>query len=123
MRYDEVQEPTYNEESKVDLNEDNQDGDFGAESFDIQPAMTTQENELFYSMAAMGKDVEPTTYVLSEVHSLLKGFNGLTPKEVLASLPPLCDIQHHSSFQVLFFLSSLIIEFHLVNMLNYQKKL
>lgn len=32
---------TYDEESEVDLNEDYQDGDFSAESFDIQPAMTT----------------------------------------------------------------------------------
>ena len=95
---DEGQEPTYDEESEVDLNEDYQDGDCGVEGFDIQLAMTTQEDEIFYSMVAVGKDVEPATYVSSEVQSLLKGFNGLILEEVLASLPPLCDIQHHVEF-------------------------
>jgi len=96
--HDEVQEPTYDEELEVDLNEDYQDGDCAVESFDIQLAMTTQEDELFYSMVVVGKDVELATYVLSEVQSLLKGFNGLTLEEVLAGLPPLCDVQHHIEF-------------------------
>lgn len=69
-------------------------------------------------MVVVGKDVEPATYVLSEFQFLLKGFNGLTPEEVLVGLPLLCDIEHHSSFQVFFFLSCHIIECHLVNMLN-----
>ena len=29
---------------------------------------------------------------------MLKGFDGLTLEEVLSSLPPLCDIQHHIEF-------------------------
>ena len=80
------------------MNEDYQDGDCGAESFDIQPAMTTREVELFYSMVAVGKDVELATYAPSRVQSLLKGFDGLTLEEVLDGLPPLCDIQHHIEF-------------------------
>ena len=38
-----------------------------SESFDIQPEMSTQEDELFYSMVAVGKNVEPATYVPSVV--------------------------------------------------------
>ena len=39
--HEEVQEPVYDEESEGNLNEEYQDGDCGAESFDIQPVMNT----------------------------------------------------------------------------------
>ena len=75
---EEVQETTYDEEPKDDLNEEYQDGDCGVESFDIQPTMTAQEDEKAYFMVVVGKDEEPTTYVPNDDRSLIKRFNGLS---------------------------------------------
>ena len=51
---EEVQETTYDEEPKDDLNEEYQDGDCGVESFDIQPTMTAQEDEKAYGCCGKG---------------------------------------------------------------------
>ena len=75
---EEVQEKTYDEEPKDDLNEEYQYGDCGVESFDIQPMMTTQEDEKAYFMVVVGKDEEPTTHVPNDDQSLIERFNGLS---------------------------------------------
>ena len=75
--HEKVQEPTYDEELEDDLNEEYHDGDCGVESFDIQPTMTAQEDEMTYSMVVVGKDEEPTTHLPNDDQSLIERFNGL----------------------------------------------
>ena len=79
-----------------------------------------------YALVVVGKNEEPAMDVPIEVRNLTEKFKGLAPEEKNFLIVCLhFKIFNTTSilFQVLFFLIYLIIECHLLNMLNYIDKL
>ena len=67
----------HEEEPKDDLNEEYQDGNCGAESFDIQPMMTTQGDEIAYFKVVENYE-EQATHVPNDDQSLIERFKCLS---------------------------------------------